>query len=144
MLLDHPSIIKLYWTFKDMTSVYLMTELGEGGELWELLENAKDKKLPIELVRCYTAEMINALQYIHSKNIVHRDFKPENILLDKSGHLKITDFGTSKVQFTALPLLLDYSNRNCWHIQFSYFWLGIPRCKIPHTHRYWAAPILTI
>lgn len=97
LLLDHPSIIKLYWTFKDVLCVYMMMELGEGGELWELWDQCENRRLPIELVRHYAAELVNVLEYLDSKRVCHRDFKPENILLTADGHLKVTDFGTSKI-----------------------------------------------
>lgn len=97
LMLDHPSIIKLHWTFRDSFCVYLMTELGSGGELWELWNQCEAKRLPLELTRHYAAEIVNALEYLHSKQVWHRDLKPENILLTADGHLKITDFGTSKV-----------------------------------------------
>jgi serine/threonine protein kinase len=49
-------------------------------------------------VRFYTAELILAIEYIHSLDILYRDMKPENILLDKSGHIKLADFGLARDQ----------------------------------------------
>jgi 3-phosphoinositide dependent protein kinase-1 len=97
LMLDHPSIVKLYWTFKDLLCVYMMMELGEGGELWELWDQSENRKLSLGMTRHYAAELVNVLEYIHSKQVCHRDFKPENILLTATGHLKVTDFGTSKI-----------------------------------------------
>lgn len=54
-------------------------------------------KLPPELVRFMSAEIINILEYIHSKGVCHRDLKPANLLLDENYHLKLVDFGCSKV-----------------------------------------------
>merc|ERR1740115_223865 len=74
-----------------------MMENPEGGELFDLLYKSPDKKIPLALAQFYAGEMVNVLEYIHSLGIVHRDFKPENILLTTDGHIKVTDFGTSKI-----------------------------------------------
>jgi len=97
LMCDHPGVIKLRWTFRDLTCVYLMMELGEGGELWSLLEKVEKKILPLPLVKHYIAELIVTLEYLHSMKLCHRDLKPENIMLTTDGHLKLTDFGTSKI-----------------------------------------------
>lgn len=54
------------------------------------------KDLNVNIVKFYLAEIVVALDYIHSKNIMYRDLKPENILIDIDGHLKVSDFGLSK------------------------------------------------
>lgn len=65
-----------------------------GGELfWHL---RKDLKFSEKRARFYAAELILALECLHSNGVVYRDLKPENIILDSEGHLKITDFGLSK------------------------------------------------
>lgn len=96
-MVDHPNIIKLHWTFKDLLCVYLVTELGVGGELWEFLQHIPEKKLPLELAQFWSAQLVLVLEYLASLNIMHRDIKPENILLSAEGHIKLTDFGTSKI-----------------------------------------------
>jgi protein-serine/threonine kinase len=55
------------------------------------------RKFTEELTKFYAAEILLALEYVHSKSIIYRDLKPENILLDHEGHIKLTDFGLSKV-----------------------------------------------
>jgi len=56
----------------------------------------KGKPLPKKLAQLYTAELINALEFLHERNIFHRDLKPQNILVSETFHLKVTDFGESK------------------------------------------------
>jgi len=68
-------------------------ELAEKGDLKEFITT--QHTLPYELAQFYTAEIVNALEYIHSKGVVHRDIKPENIILNDKYHTKIVDFGTS-------------------------------------------------
>ena len=57
----------------------------------------RNRKFPEEVAKFYLAEILLALEEIHSRKIIYRDLKPENILLDQYGHIKITDFGLSKV-----------------------------------------------
>ncbi|OTF71249.1 hypothetical protein BLA29_011366, partial [Euroglyphus maynei] len=87
-------IIELYRTFQDDFNVYFLLETALGGELWTVLR----QRGPFneQSVRFYAACVIEALQYLHSKNIIYRDLKPENCLLDSDGYLKLTDFGFSK------------------------------------------------
>jgi len=73
----------------------MLFEYVSGGELFTYL---RDKgRFTIENTRFYICEIVSALAYLHEKNIVYRDLKPENLLLDKDGHLKFTDFGFAKV-----------------------------------------------
>lgn len=68
-------------------------------------------------MRFYTAELAIALDHLHSHHIIYRDMKPENVLLDRFGHVKLTDFGLSKVQY----LLLEFHiGRFCWKAQKQY------------------------
>ncbi|KAM4060195.1 kinase [Hirsutella rhossiliensis] len=96
MLADvkHPFIITLWGTFADCKNLYMVMDFVEGGELFSLLR--KSGRFPNPVAKFYAAETTLALEYLHSKNIIYRDLKPENLLLDRHGHLKITDFGFAK------------------------------------------------
>ncbi len=95
-------IIDLYCSFQDEDSLYLVMEYMPGGDLMNML--IKKDIFSIEEARFYIAEIILAVEYVHSLGFVHRDIKPDNILLDKDGHIKVTDFGlcTSMVLSTDL------------------------------------------
>jgi serine/threonine protein kinase len=67
---------------------------GIGGELFTVLR--KNRLFPESTGRFYAASVLMAFEYMHSKNIVYRDLKPENLLLDQEGYLKVTDFGFAK------------------------------------------------
>lgn len=73
----------------------MLLEYVCGGELFSYLRNAG--RFNNSTSNFYAAEIISALDYLHSKKIVYRDLKPENLLLDREGHLKITDFGFAKL-----------------------------------------------
>lgn len=84
-------IIDLYCSFQDEDSLYLVMEYMPGGDLMNML--IKKDIFSIEEARFYIAEIILAVEYVHTLGFVHRDIKPDNILLDKDGHIKVTDFG---------------------------------------------------
>ncbi|KAI0480677.1 Pkinase-domain-containing protein [Xylariaceae sp. FL0804] len=90
----HPFLITLWGTFQDPRNLYMVMDFVEGGELFSLLR--KSGRFPNPVAKFYAAEVTLALEYLHSKNIIYRDLKPENLLLDRHGHLKITDFGFAK------------------------------------------------
>jgi len=91
----HPGVIKMYWAYQDQQSLYFVLELASNGELKTLL--SKWGSLSLHCTRFYTAQIIDAVQWMHSKGVIHRDMKPENVLLDPDMRVKITDFGTAKV-----------------------------------------------
>eukprot|EP01113_Clastostelium_recurvatum_P006206 TRINITY_DN12814_c0_g1_i3.p2 TRINITY_DN12814_c0_g1~~TRINITY_DN12814_c0_g1_i3.p2 ORF type:complete len:424 (+),score=104.72 TRINITY_DN12814_c0_g1_i3:1456-2727(+) len=92
--IDHPFIVNLYKTYQDDRYLYMLEEYIIGGEMFSHLRRAG--RFSNEVARFYTAEIVLALEYLHNLNIVYRDLKPENLLIDSTGHIKITDFGFAK------------------------------------------------
>ncbi|XP_064455652.1 cAMP-dependent protein kinase catalytic subunit 3-like isoform X2 [Ornithodoros turicata] len=92
---DHPFIIQMTWTHHDSTCLYMLFEYVSGGELFTYLRNAG--RFSSSTGSFYAGQIVLALEYLHRLHIVYRDLKPENLLLDKDGHLKITDFGFAKM-----------------------------------------------
>jgi len=93
--IDHPFLVKMYGTFQDDHNLYMIMEYVVGGELFTYLR--RNQRFSVEMSKFYAAEVVCAFEYMHSKNIAYRDLKPENLLLDSDGHIKITDFGFAKV-----------------------------------------------
>lgn len=92
--IEHPFIVNLLKGYMDDDRLYLLLEYVVGGELFFHLRKAG--KFPNDVAKFYSAEVVLAFEYLHSKNIVYRDLKPENLLLDLDGNIKITDFGFAK------------------------------------------------
>jgi len=105
--LDHPNVVKLQevMDFPLKRKLYLVMELMEGGDLFEYIQSKKDKLLKEAEARRLFIQILEGLQYIHSKGIFHRDLKPENILLDSKKNVKLADFGFSKMLDMQQPLL---------------------------------------
>jgi len=93
-MMDSPFIVKLFATYQDNTCVYFLLEKVLGGELFHLLR--KLKSFNESMSRFYTSCVVLALEHVHSHGIVYRDLKPENLLITRSGYLKVTDFGFAK------------------------------------------------
>nr|AML76466.1 putative LOV domain-containing protein [Cissus quadrangularis] len=94
-LLDHPFLPALYASFQTKTHICLITDYCAGGELFLLLDRQPTKVLKEDAVRFYAAEVVIALEYLHCQGVIYRDLKPENVLLQSSGHVVLTDFDLS-------------------------------------------------
>jgi serine/threonine protein kinase len=90
-----PFIVNIKTAFQDNKYLYIVSDFMQGGDLFYHMHEAR--KFDFELTQFYSAEILLALEYLHKKDMVYRDLKPENILLDSKGHIKLTDFGLSKI-----------------------------------------------
>nr|XP_020454760.1 serine/threonine-protein kinase 36 [Monopterus albus] len=100
--LQHPNIVQLFDSFETETEVVVVTEYAEG-QLFQILED--DGKLPENQVREIACQLVSALYYLHSHRILHRDMKPQNILLGKSGMVKLCDFGFARAMSVSTLVL---------------------------------------
>ncbi|KAL1532591.1 serine/threonine-protein kinase tricornered-like isoform X1 [Salvia divinorum] len=87
-------IVKLYYSFQDAEYLYLIMEYLPGGDMMTLL--MREDTLSENVAKFYIAQSVLAIESIHKHNYIHRDIKPDNLLLDKSGHMKLSDFGLCK------------------------------------------------
>ncbi|KAM7519656.1 hypothetical protein LguiB_018618 [Lonicera macranthoides] len=90
----NPFIVKLYYSFQDDEYLYLVMEYLPGGDIMTLL--MREETLTETVARFYIAQCVLAIESIHKHNYIHRDIKPDNLLLDKNGHMKLSDFGLCK------------------------------------------------
>ncbi|XP_040007467.1 serine/threonine-protein kinase 36 [Xiphias gladius] len=100
--LQHPNIVQLFDSFETETEVVVVTEYAEG-QLFQILED--DGNLPESQVREIACQLVSALYYLHSHRILHRDMKPQNILLGKSGVVKLCDFGFARAMSVSTLVL---------------------------------------
>ncbi|XP_057457026.1 probable serine/threonine protein kinase IRE isoform X2 [Lotus japonicus] len=91
----NPFVVRFFYSFTCRENLYLVMEYLNGGDLYSLLRNLGC--LDEAMARVYIAEVVLALEYLHSLNVIHRDLKPDNLLIGQDGHIKLTDFGLSKV-----------------------------------------------
>uniref|UniRef100_A0A1A8UCH3 non-specific serine/threonine protein kinase n=1 Tax=Nothobranchius furzeri TaxID=105023 RepID=A0A1A8UCH3_NOTFU len=94
----HPFLTTLKYAFQTNDRLCFVMEYANGGELFFHL--SRDRVFTEDRARFYGAEIVSALEYLHSRNVVYRDLKLENLMLDKDGHIKITDFGLCKEGIT--------------------------------------------
>jgi serine/threonine protein kinase len=96
--INHPFIINLEWSFHTKNHICLVLEFCPFGDFEPVLDHFK--KLEEQVAKFYICETILAFEYLHSRNIIYRDLKPSNLLLDKEGHIKLSDFSLAKENVT--------------------------------------------
>lgn len=97
-LVQHPNIVRLLEVLASKKRIYLIMEYVRGGDLSDKI--AYLQKITEDEARKYFHQLIDAVNYCHSRNVYHRDLKPQNLLLDEKGNLKVSDFGLSVLHQT--------------------------------------------
>lgn len=120
---NFPFIMQLYRTFKDDNFVYFLLSFVRGMELFDVIRDISTRRSPDLLSnqdsQFYISSMLLAVEYLHKRKIVYRDIKPENIMIDENGYLKLIDMGTAKI--------LKSENGICR----TYTFLGTPHYMAP-------------
>ena len=88
-------IVQVKWTFQTSKKLYFVMEYCPGGELFNLL--VKYRKFKEETAKFYVAQIVLAIEELHSRDVIYRDLKPENVIIAADGYIKLTDFGLSKI-----------------------------------------------
>nr|CBX25422.1 hypothetical_protein [Oryza glaberrima] len=98
-LIKHPNVVRIYEVMGSKTNIYIVLEYVTGGELFDTIVSdsamVNHGRMREDEARRYFQQLINAVDYCHSRGVYHRDLKPENLLLDSYGNLKVSDFGLS-------------------------------------------------
>eukprot|EP00937_MAST-01D_sp_MAST-1D-sp2_P000439 g439.t1 len=99
LLLQHPFVPRLFCSFQDAHCLYMLLELVQGGELFRLLhgDGAEERRLPLARARFFAACVALVFDSVHALDVLYRDLKPENLLVDAQGYLKLVDWGFAKV-----------------------------------------------
>jgi len=95
MMMNNRFLVNLRRTYKDAWRVYFLVDVCLGGELFTILR--KKRSFNEDYTRFYIGCVVEAFDYMHKMNIIYRDLKPENLVMDKTGYIKVTDFGFAKV-----------------------------------------------
>lgn len=91
---DHPFLVNMVASFQDSKNCYMLMEYVVGGEIFSYLRRVG--QFSPDVARFYISTIVLAIEYLHNNNVVYRDLKPENLLIDSNGYTKITDFGFAK------------------------------------------------
>ena len=92
--LSNPFVVSLIFSFQSRSNLFLVMPFMPGGDLHSLLRSVGS--LDQSVCRQYASEIVLALKYLHEQQVIHRDLKPDNCLIDHQGHIKLTDFGLSE------------------------------------------------
>ena len=92
-----PFIVNIKSAFQDSQKLYMVSEFMQGGDMFFHMHDGQIVIFNNEKTKFYIIELVLAIEFLHKKNMIYRDLKPENILLDEKGHVKLTDFGLSKI-----------------------------------------------
>ena len=95
--INSPFIVNIKSAFQDDANLYLVSEFMQGGDMFFHMHDGQIVIFSNEKTKFYISELVLGLEFLHKNNMVYRDLKPENILLDGKGHVKLTDFGLSKI-----------------------------------------------
>ncbi|KAF5818668.1 putative protein kinase CAMK-CAMKL-CHK1 family [Helianthus annuus] len=102
-LVRHPNVVRLHEVLASRTKIYIILEFITGGELFDKI--VRHGRLSEAESRRFFQQLIDGVEYCHSKGVYHRDLKPENLLLDSQGNLKISDFGLSALPAEGVSIL---------------------------------------
>lgn len=102
----HPFIVSMQWAFQTSTHLFLVLDFCSGGELFFHMLRRGRFEAPDAMF--YFCEILLGLEYLHAQNILYRDLKPENCLLDAGGHIRLTDFGLSKDNLSESKLFTSF------------------------------------
>ncbi|MES1916214.1 MAG: hypothetical protein MHM6MM_008054 [Cercozoa sp. M6MM] len=92
--IDHPLVVQYIVSWTDEFHVFMLMEFIVGGELFTFLRQSG--RFSKDIARFYAAELVLVLEYLHARQLIYRDLKPENLLINRNGHLKVVDFGFCK------------------------------------------------
>lgn len=97
--LDHPFVVSLEYAFQSSNSLFLVMEFCQGGDLYQHMHSKPigSRHFAEAAAKFIVAELVLALGHLHESDIVYRDLKPENVLFDTQGHVRLTDFGLAKI-----------------------------------------------
>ena len=112
--LNHPFIAQLQFAFQDEKKLYFVTEFLQGGELYFHLR--RNKNFKENSVKFYASQIFLAIDYMHKNGYIYRDLKLENILMDKDGYIKLTDFGLSKMIMNDMNI--ELKNTVCGTLEY--------------------------
>ena len=109
--ISHPNIVKYYGSFFKSHYLYIILEYCSGGSVLKLLKIIKKNE---DIIRQYTFQILQGLEYLHSNNVIHRDIKCANILIGKNGVCKLTDFGGAKILKEEVSVLTTMQGTPNW------------------------------